>query len=77
MQTGKRDPMPIVLVDEPGGTYWTAWQRFVENELLGRHLVSPEDLSLYKVTDDVDTAVNEIIGFYSAYNSMRYVCATS
>ncbi len=73
VQTGKRDPMPIVLVDEPGGTYWTAWQRFVENELLGRHLVSPEDLSLYKVTDDVDTAVNEIIGFYSAYNSMRYV----
>jgi len=58
VQTGKRDPMPIVLLDEPGGTYWTAWQQFVENELLGRELVSPEDLSLYKVTDNVETAVN-------------------
>jgi uncharacterized protein (TIGR00730 family) len=73
VQTGKRDLMPIVLVDEPGGTYWTAWQRFVHDELLGRQLVSPEDLSLFKVTDDVDAAVDEIIGFYSAYNSMRYV----
>jgi hypothetical protein len=73
VQTGKRDPMPIVLIDEPGGTYWTAWQRFVHEELLRRDLVSPEDLALFKVTDDVGEAVNEIIGFYSAYNSMRYV----
>jgi len=73
VQTGKRDPMPIVLIDEPGGTYWTAWQRFVHEELLARQLVSQEDLALFKVTDDVGEAVDEIIGFYSAYNSMRYV----
>ncbi|HET6323425.1 MAG TPA: LOG family protein [Planctomycetaceae bacterium] len=73
VQTGKRDPMPIVLVDEPGGTYWSAWKRFVHEELLKRELVSPEDLALFKVTDDVDVAVDEIIGFYSVYNSMRYV----
>jgi uncharacterized protein (TIGR00730 family) len=73
VQTGKRDPMPIVLVDEPGGTYWTGWQKFVDEQLSARELISAEDLSLYKVTDNVDTAVDEIIGFYSAYNSMRYV----
>ncbi len=73
VQTGKRDPMPIVLVDEPGGTYWSAWERFVHEELLKRELVSPEDLALFKVTDDVNVAVDEIIGFYSVYNSMRYV----
>ena len=71
VQTGKRDPMPIVLIDEPGGTYWKAWQQFVNDELLARELVSPEDLALFKVTDDVGEAVDEIIGFYSAYNSMR------
>jgi hypothetical protein len=73
VQTGKRDPMPIVLIDEPGGTYWTAWRRFVHEELLNRELISQEDLALFKVTDDVGAAVDEIIGFYSAYNSMRYV----
>jgi uncharacterized protein (TIGR00730 family) len=73
VQTGKRDPMPIVLIDAPGGTYWKAWQQFVSAELLNRGLISQEDLSLFKVTDDVTVAVNEIIGFYSAYNSMRYV----
>jgi len=73
VQTGKRDPMPIVLVDEPGGTYWTAWYRFVIDELLQRGLISKEDLALFKVTDSVDEAVQEIIGFYSTYNSMRYI----
>jgi len=42
VQTGKRDPMPIVLVDEPGGTYWSTWERFVHEELLKRELVSPK-----------------------------------
>lgn len=73
VQTGKRDPMPIVCVDEPGGTYWSAWLKFIQDELLNRELISPEDLSLVKVTDDVDEAVNEIMNFYSVYNSMRYV----
>jgi uncharacterized protein (TIGR00730 family) len=73
VQTGKRDPMPIVLIDEPGGTYWKAWQQFVIAELLKRELISQEDLALYKVTDDVGAAVDEIIGFYSGYNSMRYI----
>jgi uncharacterized protein (TIGR00730 family) len=73
VQTGKRDPMPIVLVDEPGGTYWKAWSRFAMDELLGRHLISEEDLALFKITDRVEEAVQEIIGFYSVYNSMRYI----
>jgi len=73
VQTGKRDPMPIVLIDEPGGTYWKAWYRFVIDELLRRELISEEDLALFKVTDRVDEAVQEIIGFYSVYNSMRYI----
>ena len=73
VQTGKRDIMPIVLVDEPGGGYWKAWDRFVREQLLDRGLISPEDLSLYKITDDMDEAVEEILGFYCVYNSMRYV----
>lgn len=73
VQTGKRDLMPIVLLDQPGGTYWSDWQAYVEKQLLKNGLISPEDLSLVKVTNDVEEAVDEIMGFYSVYNSMRYV----
>ena len=73
LQTGKHDMLPIVMLDEPGGDYWREWQRFVEKQLLGRGMISPEDLSLYKLTDTVEEAVAEILGFYRVYHSMRYV----
>jgi hypothetical protein len=73
VQTGKRDVMPIVCVESPGGTYWAGWLDFVRKELLSRHLISPHDLSLVKITDDVDDAVNEVMGFYKNYDSMRYI----
>ncbi|MGC1276015.1 MAG: TIGR00730 family Rossman fold protein [Planctomycetaceae bacterium] len=73
VQTGKRDLMPLVFVDQPGGTYWSAWEDFIREQLFKAELVSPEDLSLFKITTDLDEAVEEILGFYTVYNSMRYV----
>jgi uncharacterized protein (TIGR00730 family) len=73
LQTGKHDIMPIVLLDEPGGDYWAAFQEFVEKQLLRRGMISPEDLSLYKLTDNVDEAVAEILRFYSVFHSLRHV----
>ena len=73
VQTGKRDLMPIVFLDRPGGTYWKGWLDFVTNELMDKGLIAPSDMSLFRVTDDVEEAVEEVIGFYSAYNSMRFV----
>src|SRR5439155_26218837 len=54
VQTGKAAPMPIVFVDAPGGTYWEAWREYVKERLLRQGLISEEDLSLYRITDDVD-----------------------
>lgn len=73
VQTGKRDLMPIVCVDQPGGSYWKDWLEYVKQHLLGDGLISPADLSLFKVTDDLDEAIDEVLGFYSVYHSMRYV----
>jgi uncharacterized protein (TIGR00730 family) len=73
VQTGKSHLFPIVMVDEPGGDYWRQWQRFVEDVLLKRRLIAPTDLALFKVTDSVDEAVDEVLGFYRVYHSMRYV----
>jgi uncharacterized protein (TIGR00730 family) len=72
-QTGKGLPVPIVFLDVPGGTYWSAARDFIEEQLVSRALVTPDDLSLFLVTDDVDRARDEIVRFYANYDSMRYV----
>ena len=73
VQTGKSHIFPIVMVDAPGNDYWQRWRSFVTEVLLKRGLISPDDTSLFKVTDSVDAAVNEVLGFYRVYHSMRYV----
>ncbi len=73
VQTGKSHLFPIVMVDEPGGDYWKKWHQFIKEVLAARRLISPADLALYKVTDSVDEAVNEVLNFYRVYHSMRYV----
>ncbi|MDA0921744.1 MAG: LOG family protein, partial [Planctomycetota bacterium] len=56
IQTGKRDMMPIVCIDEPGGSYWKEWKVFVERQLLANGLISPADMSLFLVTEDIEEA---------------------
>ena len=73
VQTGKTKPMPIVFVDSPRGTYWKTWKRYVEDHLLRQKLISPDDMSLFKVTSSVEEAVAEITGFYRVYHSSRTV----
>jgi uncharacterized protein (TIGR00730 family) len=73
LQTGKATPAPLVLLDVPGGTYWTRWVDYVEDELVRGGLVSPEDHQLYLVTDDVAVAVAEIVRFWRNYHSIRWV----
>ena len=36
-------------------------------------MISPEDLSLFRVTDSVDETVAEIARFYRVFHSMEYV----
>ena len=38
LQTGKHDPLPLILVDEPAGTYWLKWLQFFEEELVSQGL---------------------------------------
>jgi hypothetical protein len=73
VQTGKSVPMPIVMVDKKDGQFWNAWQHYIEDHLLARGLISPADLRLYKITDDVDQAVEEVCRFYRNYHSLRYM----
>lgn len=73
MQTGKSRLMPLVLIDRPGGTYWKTWDRHVRDHLLRNELISADDMSLYRITDDPDQAVKWISRFYRNYHSSRFV----
>lgn len=73
LQTGKRDPIPLVLVDEPGGTYWSQWIQFFEEELLAQDYVTASDFYLFERVNSVNAAVERIDRFYRRYHSLRYV----
>jgi uncharacterized protein (TIGR00730 family) len=73
LQTGKAQPAPVVLLDTPGGTYWTTWLAFVREELLETGYIGADDLALVCATDSVEAAVDEIISFYGNYDSLRFV----
>jgi uncharacterized protein (TIGR00730 family) len=73
LQTGKRDMVPVVFLDAPGGTFWHEFVDFLDRRLLADRLISPEDRALYRLTDSVEEAVDEILKFFHAYHSMRYV----
>jgi uncharacterized protein (TIGR00730 family) len=73
IQTGKSPVLPIVMLDEPGGTYWKTFDEFVRREMVGRGMVSRNDPDLYRITDDVEKAAAEVEGFYRNYHSQRYV----
>jgi uncharacterized protein (TIGR00730 family) len=73
MQTGKSQLMPLVLVERPGGDYWRMWDKNVREQLLRAQLISPDDLSLYRITDSTDEAVKIITRFYRNFHSTRFV----
>jgi predicted Rossmann-fold nucleotide-binding protein len=73
VQTGKRNPLPIILLDVPGGTYWKGWNRFAKKELLAKGYIGESDLKLFESVDAVDDAVARINRFYRRYHSLRYV----
>ena len=72
-QTGKSAPVPLVLIDKPGGRYWHDWAEYIDKQLMKRGLISPDDPSLYTITDDLDVACAAISSFYQVYHSSRYV----
>ena len=73
IQTGKANILPVVLVDLPGGTYWKSFLAFLKEHLLARGLISALDLTLLRLTDDVEEAVRELTGFYKIFHSYRHV----
>ena len=73
LQTGKCNPMPLVLVDDPECSYWSQMVKLFEEELLARKYIDPSDFSFFERACSVDDAVEKIHHFYRRYHSIRYV----
>jgi uncharacterized protein (TIGR00730 family) len=73
LQTGKHMPLPLVLVDEPEGTYWSRLLRFMREELLSEQYIDEGDFDLFECVNSVEDAVSRITNFYRRYHSLRYV----
>ncbi|MEN8262004.1 MAG: TIGR00730 family Rossman fold protein [Nitrospirota bacterium] len=75
LQNGKNLPLPLLLIEEPDGTYWDRCIRFFKKELLEPNYISDGDFDLFECVHSVDEAIARINHFYSRYHSMRYVNA--
>lgn len=73
IQTGKGSLVPIVCLQAPGSDYWDRWMDFVSGHLLPQGLISESDLSLFKIFDHEEPAVEEIQNFYRNFHSFRFV----
>ena len=61
IQTGKVLHFPVVLFDSD---YWAELLDWIRGELLADGMISPDDLDLLYVTDDVDVAVARVLECY-------------
>jgi uncharacterized protein (TIGR00730 family) len=73
VQTGKASPAPIVLLDEPGGTFWTGLVDYLRTNVSAQGYIHADDFSLFTVTDDVEVAVDELLTFVRNFHSIRWV----
>ncbi len=73
VQTGKSKPRPIIFLEPEGSSFWGEFNNFIKNKLLKHNYISREDISLFKILNDTDKAVEEIENFYSLYHSTRFV----
>ena len=61
IQTGKTKRIPVILF---GSDFWRGFIDWCENTLVPVGTISPEDVNLFKLTDDPQFVVDSIFDFY-------------
>lgn len=63
IQTTKISPAPVILF---GSDYWTGLKDWIKNVMLDEHSnISPDDMDLLPITDDIDEVISIIDNFYA------------
>ena len=69
IQTGKIERIPLILF---GREFWSTLDEFIKKELLSRQTISPEDTTLYTITDSENEVV-EIVRGAPVRNGIKFV----
>jgi predicted Rossmann-fold nucleotide-binding protein len=72
VQTKKVTRFPVVLM---GTAYWHGLLDWLRSQMLAEGKISPEDLDLMLVTDDVDEAVRHIVAAERANDAAQAASA--
>jgi len=73
IQIGKTNPIPIVCLETPVGTYWEYMMNFLRSQLVAWGFIHFSDLCLFKVAHLAEEAVNEITTYSPNFHSLRMV----
>ncbi len=73
IQTGKSPLVPVVLLDQPGGSYWEDALGFIRRQLGDNGYILPTDLNLLHLVYSAEEAVEEIARFYGNFHSSRWL----
>ncbi|VXC91137.1 conserved hypothetical protein [Pseudomonas sp. 8Z] len=73
IQTGKSPLVPVVLLDQPGGSYWESALSFIRSQLEDSGYILPNDLNLMRLVYTPEEAVEEITHFYRNFHSSRWL----
>lgn len=69
VHTGKTDPAPIVLVDEPGGRFWSQWLTFMDESIIASGYLDAVDKRLFVICHSVAEVIDELEHFYSNFET--------
>ncbi|RAP38176.1 cytochrome D ubiquinol oxidase subunit II [Candidatus Marinamargulisbacteria bacterium SCGC AAA071-K20] len=73
IQTGCCAPRPTIFMTHPKSKYWERWADYINQEFIEKQYISPQDMDIFTLTNNVDVAVKEIELFYKYYHSVRYL----
>jgi len=68
IQTGKVQHFPVVLF---GTDYWAGLMGWLRGPVLAEGKISPEDMTIFKITDDVDEAVEIVLAHHELHVAAR------
>ena len=73
IQTGKSPLVPVVLLDQPGGSFWEDAMAFIDKQLVSNGYILASDLHLVRLVHSAAEAADEIAQFYRNYHSSRWL----
>lgn len=72
LQTGKADPVPLVLLDSPEEPFWDHLVRFLQAGPLRQAMVDPDDFMFFRQSRSAQDCFEIVKRFYSNYQGMRW-----